>query len=357
MSAWAPLVPFAKARSGVDEAELGLLLLCLGIGSIVAMPITGMLGVRFGARPMILLGGIGCALCLPLLAIADTPLWLGLALLAFGAMLGTLDVAANAHAVEVEADATEPLMSGFHGLFSVGGIIGAGGLTLFLAAAGSPLLGASVAAVLTLGSILLAAPRLLRTSGGSGSVVFALPKGIVLLLAAVTATTFLAEGALLDWSALLVVEKGLTGPTLGGLAYMLFAAAMTVGRLTGDATVRRFGARSVLVAGGLLAIAGFVMLLSAPIPLLAMSGFVLIGLGAANIVPILFSAAGRQTAMPPGLAIASITTIGYAGILMGPALLGFIAHATSLSMAFWLLAVLLLVVPLTAGRTIPRTAP
>lgn len=354
MSAWAPLVPFAKTRTGVDEAELGLLLLCLGIGSIFAMPLTGMLGVRFGSRPMILLGGIGSALLLPLLALADTPLRLGLTLLAFGATLGTLDVAANAHAVEVEADATEPLMSGFHGLFSVGGIVGAGGLTLFLAAAGSPLLGAVAAAVLTLAAILLAAPCLLRTSGGSGSVVFALPKGIVLLLAGVTAATFLAEGALLDWSALLVVEKGLTGPTLGGLAYMLFAAAMTVGRLTGDTTVRRFGARRVLIGGGLLAVAGFVVLLTAPVPLLAMSGFALIGLGAANIVPILFSAAGRQSSMPPGLAIASITTIGYAGILAGPALLGFIAHATSLAVAFWLLAVLLLIVPLTARRTVPK---
>lgn len=357
MASWAPLVPFAKARVGVDEAQLGLLLLCLGIGSIIAMPATGMLSARFGSRPMILLGGIGVGLLLPALAAAGSPVLLGAALLAFGASLGTLDVAMNAHAVEVETAAGEPLMSGFHALFSIGGVAGAGGMTLLLTSGAAPFPAATCAAVLTLAAVGLAAPRLLPTSGGAGAAVFALPKGVVLLLAVLAAAIFLAEGALLDWSALLVTQEGIAGPASGGLGYMIFSVAMTAGRLTGDAAVARFNGRRVLVGGGLLAVAGFVALLAAPVPALAMSGFVLIGLGAANIVPILFSAAGRQTAMPSGLAVAAVTTTGYAGILAGPAVLGFVAHATSLTTAFWLLAALVAVVPLTAGHVVPRPRP
>lgn len=356
MAAWAPLVPFAKARVGVDEAQLGLLLLCLGIGSIIAMPATGMLSARFGARPMILLGGIGVALLLPALAIADTPVLLGVALLLFGASLGTLDVAANAHAVEIESAAGTPLMSGFHAMFSIGGFAGAGGTTLMLALGASPWIAAAAVAVLALAVIALAAPRLLRTAGGAGSVLFAFPTGVVLLLAALAAATFLAEGALLDWSALLITRKNLVPPALGGLGYMLFSAAMTLGRLTGDRVVAWLGPRKVLVVGGGVAVVGFVVLLAAPWSVVAMSGFLLIGMGAANMVPIFFSAAGRQNAMSPPLAVAAITTTGYAGILAGPAVLGFVAHATSLTTAFVLLAVLLTAVPLLSGRVVRQPA-
>ncbi|HEY1225120.1 MAG TPA: MFS transporter [Brevundimonas sp.] len=355
MASWAPLVPSAKARVGLDEAGLGMLLLCLGIGSVAAMPVTGMLAARFGSRPMILLGGIGLGLTMPALALASTPGALAAALLVFGASLGTLDVAMNAHAVEVEAASERLLMSGFHALFSVGGIIGAGAITVALAHGVSPLAATIGSALITLVCVAVAAPGLLRTTGESGGAVFALPKGIVLLIAVLVAATFLAEGALLDWSALLITQTGATTPGFSGIGYVLFSAAMTFGRLTGDATVGRLGPRLVLQAGGVVAVAGFSVLLLSPVPWIALSGFVLIGLGAANIVPILFSAAGRQKTMPAPLAIAAVTTTGYAGLLAGPAALGFIAHASSLQLAFWLLAVLVALVPLTAGLIALKT--
>jgi predicted MFS family arabinose efflux permease len=348
MACWAPLVPFAKARLGVDEAQLGLLLLCLGVGSILAMPITGMLSVRLGSRPMILLGGIGAGLLLPMLAFANSPITLGLALLLFGASIGTLDVAMNAHAVEVEAAARKPLMSGFHALFSIGGFAGAGGMTLLLSLAIAPLPAALWCAILTLAIIGGTAPGLLRTKQTAGGASFAFPKGVVLLIAALAAVTFLIEGAILDWGALLITSNQFVPTAQGGLSYMLFSIAMTVGRLAGDAIVARLGARLVLIAGGLLAVAGFVVLLSAPFRPIAMAGFLLIGLGASNIVPVLFSAAGRQQTMPPALAIAAITTTGYAGILAGPAAVGLVAHAIGLNGSFWLLAGLLCLVPLFA---------
>jgi predicted MFS family arabinose efflux permease len=348
MACWAPLVPFAKARLGVDEAELGLLLLCLGVGSILAMPITGMLSVRLGSRPMILLGGIGAGLLLPMLAFANSPMTLGLALLLFGASIGTLDVAMNAHAVEVEAAARKPLMSGFHALFSIGGFAGAAGMTLLLSLAIAPLPAALWCAILTLAIIGGTAPGLLRTRQTAGGASFAFPKGVVLLIAALAAVTFLIEGAILDWGALLITSNQFVPAAQGGLSYMLFSIAMTVGRLAGDAIVGRLGARLVLIAGGLLAVAGFVVLLAAPFRPIAMAGFLLIGLGASNIVPVLFSAAGRQQTMPPALAIAAITTTGYAGILAGPAAVGLVAHAIGLNGSFWLLAGLLCLVPLFA---------
>lgn len=350
MACWAPLVPFAKARLGVDEAQLGLLLLCLGVGSILAMPVTGLLSARLGSRPMILLGGGGLCALLPVLAFAHDPIVMGLALLVFGASLGTIDVAMNAHAVEVETAAGKPLMSGFHAMFSVGGFVGAGGMTLLLSLGVRPLPAALCCAALTLAAVAGAAPGLLRArpGGAPGDSAFVFPRGVVLLIAGLAAVTFLAEGALLDWSALLITQKGLATAAQGGLGYMLFSVAMTIGRLSGDAVVNRLGPRTVLLFGGLLAVAGFVVLLTAPVGPIAMAGFLLIGLGASNIVPVLFSAAGRQKTMPPALAVAAITTTGYAGILAGPAVVGFVAHAIGLAAAFWLLAGLICLVPLLA---------
>jgi predicted MFS family arabinose efflux permease len=347
MACWAPLIPFVKANADVDEAQLGLLLLCLGIGSVIAMPLTGHFSAKTGAKPMIMLGGIGLVLILPFLAALSTPLALAAALLFFGASLGTIDVAMNVHAAEIEKARGRPLMSGFHAMWSVGGVLGAGGMTLLLSQGVSPVTGSIVGAVLALAALLYARPRLLVAQGGEAPA-FVRPRGIVLLLAVLAGITFLVEGAVLDWSALLILERGLLEQGMAGLGYMLFSVAMTIGRLTGDRIVGFLGPRRVLLWGGIVTLAGFGALLLTDRTPLSMAGFVLIGLGAANLVPVVFSAAGKQTIMPPGLAIAAVTTTGYAGILLGPAAMGFISHATSLPTAFWMLAALTAIVPLCA---------
>lgn len=350
MASWAPLVPFAKARVGVGDGAMGMLLLCLGLGSVLAMSATGALSARFGSRPIIILGGVGVSLFLPLLAVAGSPIALMGALFAFGAALGTLDVAMNIHAVDVERASGRPLMSGFHALFSIGGFAGAAAMTLMLSMGLPPLAGVVANAVLMLAGMSLAGPRLARAKGDPDAAAFALPRGVVLLLSVLAAATFLAEGAMLDWSALLITKSGLVAVAQGGLGYMLFSIAMTAGRLVGDQVVARLGDRRVLRWGGLLAVAGFAVLLIAPAPAVALSGFVLIGLGAANIVPVLFRLAGAQTAMPAAQAISALSTIGYAGILIGPAGIGGIAAAAGLCGAFWLLAGLFALTPLLAGR-------
>lgn len=355
LASWAPLVPFAKSRLGIGDAELGLLLLCLGVGSVLAMLATGPLGVRFGSRRIINASGLAVAIFLPLLAIAPSPALLGLGLFAFGAAIGSLDVAMNMHAVQVERAAGRNLMSGFHALFSIGAFAGAGVVTLLLSAGWSPLAAAGVSAAFVAVAGLVARPGLLSTRGVAGDPLFALPRGIVLILALLAATTFLVEGAILDWSALLLTEGGLLPLVQGGAGFMAFSVTMTLGRLTGDAMTSRFGDLWVLIGGGVMSVAGFAILLTAPHAVPVLAGYALVGLGAANIVPILFRRAGAQTRMPPGLAIAAITTLAYGGMLLGPAAVGAVAEAADLRTAFWMLAGLMALVPLLAPVVARRT--
>jgi predicted MFS family arabinose efflux permease len=350
MACWAPLVPLAKQRLAVDDGVLGLLLLCLGAGSVAAMLLTGMLSARYGSRQIVAAGGLGLAILLPPLAILDTPVALGLALFAFGAALGSIDVAMNIHAVEVERTAGRPLMSGFHAQFSIGGFAGSALMTLLLARQIEAFASTLICAVPMIVVMIFARPRLLQTARTADAPLFVRPRGIVLLLGALAAITFLVEGAMLDWGALLLTGSGRVAATQGGVGYMLFSIAMTAGRLGGDAVVARIGDRRTLTWGGCVAIAGFVLLLAAPIAAAAMAGFLLIGLGASNIVPVLFRRAGAQTAMPSGLAVAAITTAGYAGVLVGPAGIGFVAELSSLQTAFWMLAALLCCVTLCTPR-------
>ena len=351
MSAWAPLVPFAKERMGLEQAELGMLLLCLGVGSLVAMPLTGIFASRFGCRLVILLSGLLTCLTLPLLALVPSPILLAIVLFAFGASIGTLDVSMNIQAVIVEKNQGGSLMSGFHGLFSVGGFVGAGTMTFLLWGGLGILWSSVIVAGLVAIALLIANPNLLRNPEATerDGPLFVLPHGTVIFIGILCFIIFLAEGAMLDWSALLLTSGGLSAAQ-GGLGYAAFSVAMTVGRLTGDKVVTRFGGKRVMFIGGLFAAAGFFVAVFSPNPFVALLGFVLIGLGASNIVPILFTAAGRQKDMPSGLAISAVTTIGYAGILAGPALIGFVAHASSLHMAFAGLGCAMLLITASASR-------
>ncbi|MEP5805198.1 MAG: MFS transporter, partial [Roseobacter sp.] len=191
--------------------------------------------------------------------------------------------------------------------------------------------------------------RLLRVDGINPEA-FTRPRGMVLLLAVLAAITFLIEGAVLDWGALLIIDREFAPTEGAGIGYILFSIAMVFARLTGDRIVGALGAFKVLVMGGVLTILGIALILLVNEPMVAIFGFVLIGLGAANLVPIIFSAAGRQKLMPSGLAVASVTTSGYAGILLGPALIGMVAQGSSLPTAFWGLAVMMTIVPLTAYK-------
>src|ERR1700684_4437302 len=265
VACWAPLVPFAKSRLGIGDGTLGVLLLCLGAGSVAAMPITGILATRIGSKTIILAGGFGMALFLPFLVVMDHPASLAAALLMFGASLGSLDVAMNLHAVEVERALSRPLMSGFHALFSIGGFLGSGIVTALLSR-GIALISSTIfSSIILVALIVVAIPRMLSNRERTKQPLFAIPRGVVLVIAIFAAISFLVEGALLDWSALLLVGEHLVSAVHGGLGYMLFSIAMTFSRFVGDGIVARFGNRFVLTLGGVIAVLGLCGLLLAPV--------------------------------------------------------------------------------------------
>jgi len=343
MGCCAPFFPFIKENVSADKSEFGLLLLCLGIGAIIAMPITGIISAKRGSKPMILLGGFVMALLIPVLVIVETQFILAIIIFLLGASLGTLDVAMNVHAVEVEKIEKRSLMSNFHAQFSIGGLAGAGLMTVFLFFETSLLSSSVIAASITFITMTLTVKRLLNVSTVKKTK-FMLPKGVVILLAIFAAIIFLVEGAVVDWGALLIIDRELTAPKSAGIGYILFSIAMVVARLLGDEIVKAIEEFKVLIFGVVITILGILIIVLSNITIIALSGFMFIGLGVANLVPIFFSAAGRQTVMPPAIAIASVTTTGYAGILLGPVIIGYFAEITSLSIGFSILIPLVVLI-------------
>ena len=345
---WAPLVPYAKTRLAIDDATLGLVILCLGIGSMATMPLAGWLTGRLGCRAVVSIGLVAMACALPTVALAPSLAALAVAVAVFGAAIGVLDVAMNTQAVLVEDRSGRALMSGIHAFYSLGGAVGAGAMTALLELGVGPVRATLASAALALVLFALSLPDLLPQSGGESARRLARPDRIALLLGTLCMASFLAEGAIADWGALfLQVEHGFASRD-GGLAYGVFASAMVVGRLLGDRIVRRLGGVRVVATGGMLAASGYGLAIVAVPADLELAAFALIGLGAANIVPVLISATGRKSSMPGGLAIATVITLGYGGVLLGPAVLGGVAQLSSLSTAFLIVAALLVAVALSA---------
>ena len=327
------MVPYAKARLGLSDAELGLVLLALGAGALTTMPLTGWFINRFGSRWTILVSTLVFAAMMPLLALAASAPILATALFVFGMGIGALDVAMNAQAVIVEQRYDRPIMSFFHGLFSLGGLSGSLGMGLLLGGGWS--LGGCAAAVAACSVVLVLWQfRRLRPRRddapveGSG---LAWPRGPVVLVGGLCFICFLAEGAVLDWSAVyLKFFRGYASAD-AGTGYAVFSLAMAAGRLTGDRVVHCFGPVPTVRWGALVAAAGYFAAVLLPFGGGALVGFAMVGLGISNVVPLMFSAAGRLA--NPSVSLPAITTMGYAGLLAGPALIGFVGHLASLPIA------------------------
>src|SRR3954470_22683456 len=259
MAAWAPLVPFAKERLGIQDGALGTLLLCLGAGSIIAMPLAGFLTSRLGCRRVLIVAALVICATLPLLAQVSSVALLALVLFLFGAGMGAIDCTMNIQAIILERASGRTVMSGFHGLYSLGGAAGAGGVSGLLSIGMSPLNATwIVVAVLTVLLALSAShflPYGVRSSGPS----FAFAKGVVLFIGVLCFILFLAEGAVLDWSAVFLAEVRGMSPAHAGLGYAVFAATMTTGRLTGDKLVMRLGPKATVIGGASLAAAGLAL--------------------------------------------------------------------------------------------------
>ena len=353
-AAWAPIIPYVKLRCGLTDAHLGLFLLCLGMGSIVAMPIAGSLAGRFGCRWIIAVATLAVCCSLPVLSSSNIIPLLAGALIIFGAGVGSIDCVVNVQAVIVERACQHAMMSGFHGLFSVGGLLGAIGVSTLLSLGFSPFQASLAVVVLLMLSAFLALPGLLtgRTHSESGPA-FAFPHGIVLIIGVMCFIVFLAEGAAIDWSAVFLTTVRHVDMRYTGLGYVAFASTMTIGRLLGDRLVRHVSGRVLVTGGSLLAALGMLLMTIIPVWQMTLLGYALVGAGCANVVPVLYSAVGRQTFMPEHLAVSAITTLGYSGILVGPATLGFVAQIVNLPLALGSIGVLLVFVTMM-GLMLPQ---
>ncbi|HEX7816310.1 MFS transporter [Dyella sp.] len=349
MSSWAPMVPYAKSRLGLDNAQLGLMLLAFGGGSMASMPFMGWLSHRFGNRRVILVSCALVCLAMPWLAWAPSIPLLTAALLYFGVTLGAVDVAMNVHAVEVERLDGRMLMSGFHGLFSLGGLTGAAVVSGLLAV-GAPLLAVAPVISLLLALIVWTQRHHLldEVHDDAPKAPMRMPGAMALLLGMLCFASFMAEGSMLDWSAVFLRDFRGVAASAAGVGFACFSVAMACGRLTGDRLIARLGPVRVVRLGAGLAALGFAAVAALPWSAASMVGYILIGLGASNIVPVMFSAAGRLPGNSPAISLAAVTVLGYAGMLSGPALIGFIAHATSLPWGMVFLAGILAMVSASA---------
>lgn len=358
LSSWVPHIPTVQQKLGLSTGTLGLALLGIAGGSLVSMPIAGWLIARHGSRVVTLTAAFLFCLATPPLLLASSFPALIVALILFGAFNGAMDVAMNAHGVAVERNIGRPVMSSLHALFSIGGLVGAGSAVALLPLGLTPAAHVTAAAagglILVLGSARFLLPHEVDISTGGGPR-FVLPRGRLLVLGAMGFFILMLEGAMSDWTAVyLKLDLG-TDAAFAGAGYAVFSAAMAIGRLTGDRMVASFGPVAMVRWGSLLAAAGLGGALLLHHPMAAVVGFGLVGLGLANIVPILFSAAGRTPGMAPGSAIAAVTTAGYFGFLAGPPLVGFVAEGLGLPGSLGILAAAVGLMAFRSGVLGPRT--
>ena len=337
---WAPLVPLLRERLMVGDDVLGMLLLCIGVGSLLTMPLSGALAMRLGCRRVVMTAAVLFAAILLLVSCVDA---LSLAVpivLIFGAVMGCIDVVVNIVAVLVEKGIGRRIMSGMHAFWSLGGFAGAGLYGVWVGLLGlTPFQSTAIAAGLIL---LLTAVygRHLIPYGGGGGALLALPRGIIVFVGMTAFIAFLSEGAVMDWGGVYLTTVRGMDLALAGTGYSVFSAAMLTMRFLGDCVVQRIGALLVAVGGALLAFGGILLVMFAPVDALLYVGFFAIGIGSANIVPVFFSLMGRQNVMPVSAAVSAVSTMGYLGILAGPAAIGFVSSLTTLQMAFAMLAAL-----------------
>ncbi|MBU9824711.1 MFS transporter [Rahnella perminowiae] len=354
MGLWAALVPYAQLRTHSEAGDLGLLLLCLGAGSLLSMLGSGRIIGRFGCRAVIVAAVVLYCLMLPVLAVFSDIWLLALSLFIFGMGIGLADVAVNVQGTLVEQAADKPLMSGFHCLWSVGGIAGAGGGALLLSAGitplGSTFFAVALVVIVTAWSFRGMLPFAAHEEEGAEGKPKARPNFRLVLMAVMAMICFMAEGAVLDWGGVFLTRERGLALEHAGWGFAVFAVAMSLMRLTGDVIVSALGRKRILVAGGILGIAGYLMVVLLPGWILPLCGFALVGIGAANIVPVLITLAGQEKVMPVNMSVAMVATLGYLGVLGGPALIGFIAHLSSLYVAFSAVAAAFLIITFGAYK-------
>jgi fucose permease len=336
---WVAQIPFVQERFDLSRSAIGLVIAGMSIAVILALPIAGQAIVRHGSARMTWVGGIACALAVNLFVLAPHPLLVAVGLFVLGGASATMDVAMNSHGVGVEQRLGRPIMSSLHAGWSFGGMTGAAFGGLMTALGLDARVAVAVASALLLAALVVSARRIGPGSAAAGEDTprFTVPSRGVVLLAILCLLIMVTEGAMADWGALYLRQDLGTDAAVAALGFAFFTAGMTTGRVIGDWVNRRIGPVALLRFGALLTGVPLAAMLLIGAPAAAFAGFFAIGLGVANGVPLMFSAAGRQPDTPPGPAIAAVSSMGSLGFLAGPPFIGFLADAVSLP---WALATL-----------------
>jgi predicted MFS family arabinose efflux permease len=353
---WVAHIPWLQDHLGISKATLGLCLLCMAAGAFIAMPLTGHVLDRRPSASVTRWATLVFCLMLPLPLLATSPYMLGAILFVFGASTGAMDVAMNAHGVAIQDQLGRPVMSSFHGGWSVGGFAASGIVALTATAGFDPRLESLIFGV-CLWVLSLWITRQLGAASAHSTAAhgLALPSRPVLLIGGLCFLAMLTEGAISDWSGIYLRHNTGTSAAAAAIAFTGFSLGMALARLGGDTVNARIGALRLLRAGTALVavtLAG-VLLIGETIP--AVIGFVLCGLGIANAVPLLFSAAGRID--PPGPSLAAAFTLGYTGFIVGPPIIGAISDQAGLPRTLGLVLLAPLAVILFGKRAIGETTP
>ena len=341
-TSWASRIPAFKEQFHLNEAELGGVLFMLPMGSLIALPFAGWAVDRVGSRLMSTLSLLLYAVALYVLSLSPTVFALSVALFAFGFIGNTVNIAINTHGLDVQHLLAKPILASFHAMWSVGALCGAllGGWTLrhnystgthYLIVL-MPLALLSVASYYFLLSV--------DDEQHESKKLFALPDKALMLIGVICLCSTLCEGAMADWSALYyqsVLEDATVKSTTGFTAY---AFTMSIGRFTGDKLIHWMGYRKVLMMDALLIAVGMGIALASSLPILVIIGFALVGYGVSTVIPIAYMVAGRSKTMRPSVALAAVSTVGFTGFLIGPPVIGFIAHEIGLRSALALVILL-----------------
>jgi predicted MFS family arabinose efflux permease len=348
---WVAHIPWLQDHLHISKATLGLCLLCMAAGAVISMPLTGHILNRRSTTAVTRAATLWFCLMLPLPLLATSPYMLGAILLVFGASTGAMDVAMNAHGVGIQTQLRRPIMSSLHGGWSVGGFAAAGLVAVTAATGVDPRLESLVVGVVLWTAALWLTRRLGTAQARSASEIgLALPSRAVLLIGGLCFAVMLTEGAIGDWSGIYLRHDAGASTAAAAMAFTGFSLGMAIARLSGDLLNERLGAPRLLRGGtALLAVAlGAVLLIGQTAP--AVAGFALCGLGIANAVPLLFSAAGRID--PPGSSLAAAFTLGYLGFIVGPPLIGILSDRAGLPETLTLLVFAALMVTTLGPRAL-----
>jgi MFS family permease len=354
-ASWTAHIPQVKDHLGLSDGTLGLALLGAPLGSVAAMLVVARLLPRLGSQRMVQVSLVGYCLAGPLVGLAGSFAALFAALFAWGVFQGALDVSMNTQAVSVERAAGRPLMSGFHGSWSIGAFAGAGigalGVVAGLSLAPQLLL-------LALPVLAVAGPLSLRMLPDPGPAGSSRPggrrmvrlSGPVLILGSIAFASMLCEGASADWASVYLRGSVGTSAAVAGVGYTAFALAMVIVRLSGNRLLTRFRARQLLPALAAVATAGFIAGLLGGGSASVIAGFACLGVGLALVIPTVNSAAGRLPGLSQGTAIALVSACGWAGFVFGPPIIGELASASSLTAALGVLPALTACIAVATAR-------